>query len=84
MNFLDKFVSNVVKNMKERFDNYWEVVRDNIDKVRETLYELYDKYVSLYHLPTMEQNDESGIEISSHVSTKKTLHLYLSTKQSCQ
>ncbi|KAL4368320.1 hypothetical protein GQ457_05G015610 [Hibiscus cannabinus] len=67
-----EFVSSMVKNMKERFDNYWgEFVRDNIRKVQKNLYELYDEYVSLYHLPTMEQHCENGIENTSHVNKEK-------------
>ncbi|KAK8495355.1 hypothetical protein V6N12_067645 [Hibiscus sabdariffa] len=35
-------------------------VRENIHKVRETLYELYDEYVNFYSPPLMEQMDECG------------------------
>ncbi|KAK8505096.1 hypothetical protein V6N12_037973 [Hibiscus sabdariffa] len=37
-----------------------DVVRENIHKVRETLYELYDEYVNLYSPPLMEQMGECG------------------------
>ncbi|KAK8568993.1 hypothetical protein V6N12_007526 [Hibiscus sabdariffa] len=37
-----------------------DVVRENINKVRETLYELYDEYVNLYSPPLMEQMGECG------------------------
>ncbi|KAK9020023.1 hypothetical protein V6N11_054521 [Hibiscus sabdariffa] len=47
----DDFVKGMVTNMKER---------ENIHKVRETLYELYDEYVNLYSPPLMEQMGECG------------------------
>ncbi|KAK8984720.1 hypothetical protein V6N11_020036 [Hibiscus sabdariffa] len=47
----DDFVKGMVKNTKER---------ENIHKVRETLYELYDEYVNLYSPPLMEQMGECG------------------------
>lgn len=37
-----------------------EEVRENVRKVKETLFELYDEYVSLYNPPTMEQSGECG------------------------
>ncbi|KAK9018505.1 hypothetical protein V6N11_001478 [Hibiscus sabdariffa] len=37
-----------------------DMVRENIHKVRETLYELYDEYVNLYSPPLMEQMGECG------------------------
>ncbi|KAL4284187.1 hypothetical protein GQ457_16G013230 [Hibiscus cannabinus] len=37
-----------------------DVVRENIHKVRETLYELYDEYVNFYSPPLMEQMGECG------------------------
>ncbi|KAL4271162.1 hypothetical protein GQ457_13G016600 [Hibiscus cannabinus] len=78
LNSIDEFNIDMVKNIKERFDRYCgKFVRDNIRKVRKTLYELYDEYASSYHLLTVEQSDENGIESTSHVSKeKKKLWLY--------
>ncbi|GMJ03780.1 DAYSLEEPER [Hibiscus trionum] len=47
----DDFVKSMVTSMKER---------ENVHKVRETLYELYDEYVNLYSPPLMEQVGECG------------------------
>ncbi|KAK8533119.1 hypothetical protein V6N12_076399 [Hibiscus sabdariffa] len=37
-----------------------DVVRENIHKVRETLYEIYDEYANLYYPPLMDQIGECG------------------------
>ncbi|GMJ10606.1 hypothetical protein HRI_004729800 [Hibiscus trionum] len=47
-----------------------DVVREDIHKVRETLYELYDEYVNLYSPPLMEQVGEC--ETSANVCGGRT------------